>query len=367
MPYTSFLSITDQVAEHVRGEILRGRWSETLPGKHQLAVELGVNNKTVEAALRQLERDGLLVPQGAGRRRRVNSRGGKSSRPLRAAILAFDLEVDRKLDYMVELQHALGEAGHTVFYAQRSLVELRFDPNRVARLVGETRADAWVVLAGSREVLQWFAGRPEPAFALFGQRQGLRIAGFGPDKVPAYAAATRQLIGLGHTRIVLLCRRIRRLPSPGLSERAFLEELNAAGIKTGEYNLPDWVEYDGGFQKCLESLFRVTPPTALVVDEAPWFVATLQFLAQRGIRVPADVSLVCTDDDAAFAGCAPPIARMAWDPGPLVRRIVAWAAHVSRGKSDLRQTTTPSVFIPGGTMAPVPAGLPKAWPTRVAS
>jgi len=33
----SFLTLADQVTEHLRSEILRGRWSGALPGKHQLA------------------------------------------------------------------------------------------------------------------------------------------------------------------------------------------------------------------------------------------------------------------------------------------------------------------------------------------
>ena len=48
MSTPSFLTLADQVTEHLRSEILRGRWSGALPGKHQLAAELGVNNKTVE-------------------------------------------------------------------------------------------------------------------------------------------------------------------------------------------------------------------------------------------------------------------------------------------------------------------------------
>ncbi len=354
MPYTSFLSITEQVAEHLRAEILRGRWTEILPGKHQFAAELGLNNKTIEAALRILEADGLVVPQGAGRNRRINPKGGKSSRALRIAFLTLDLAADRKVDYMVDLHHTLFEAGHTVFYAPSDMAELRFDLKKIARLVEGCKADAWVVLAGSREVLEWFTQRPEPAFALFGRRQSLPIAGFGPHKTPAVAAATRKLIELGHHRIVLLCRKIRRLPAPGLSERTYLSELEAGGIRTGEYNLPDWEETNAGFQKCLEALFRVTPPTALIVDEASWFVAAMQFLIRRGLRVPADVSMICTDDDAAFACCDPPIACITWDTRPLVRRVLNWASNVSRGKPDLRQTTTPAAFVPGGSIAPPP-------------
>jgi LacI family transcriptional regulator len=182
----------------------------------------------------------------------------------------------------------------------------------------------------------------------------LRIPAFSPDKPPAVAAATSHLIGFGHRRIVLLVRKIRRLPRPGLSETVFLETLRAHDCPAGEYNLPYWEETNEGFQECLRALFRVTPPTALIVDETPYVVAAMQFLLSRGIRVPTDVSLISTDDDPAFAHCHPPMACITWDTRPATRRILQWAANVSRGKPDLRQTLTPARFIPGGTVARAP-------------
>ena len=178
------------------------------------------------------------------------------------------------------------------------------------------------------------------------------IAGAGPDKLPALAAAMRHLIGLGHRRIVLLTRRERRVPNPGPSERAFLDALTAHGIPAGDFNLPDWEETREGFQELLGSLFRVTPPTALIIQEAPFFVATLQFLGARGIRVPEEVSLVCTDPDPAFAWCTPPIAQIRWDTRLAVRRIVRWAANVSRGRRDVQQTSGAAEFVEGGTTGP---------------
>ena len=38
------------------------------------------------------------------------------------------------------------------------------------------------------------------------------------------------------------------------------------------------------------------------------------------------------------------------------RRIVEWAANVSRGKADLRQTLTPATFVEGGTIGPLGKG-----------
>jgi DNA-binding LacI/PurR family transcriptional regulator len=347
-----FLSITDQVAAHLRAEILRGRWRGSMPGKHQLAVELGVNNKTVEAALRQLEKTGLLIPQGAGRTRRIRARRLAAARPLRIVLLLHERGDDRKVEHHIELLHGLREAGHLVGSAAQSLVDLRFDPGRVAALVRATKADAWIVCAGSRDVLEWFTRQPAPAFALFGQRAGLPIAAAGPDKPPAMTEATRCLLALGHRRVVLLSRKPRRRPTPAPSETAFLNALREKHIPVGDYNLPDWEETAAGFQRCLDSLFQVTPPTALIVDEASWFIAAMQFLLRRRIRVPQDVSLVCTDDSPAFACCEPPVACITWDSGPVIRRIIRWAANVSHGKADLRQTLTPSRFVPGGTIGP---------------
>ena len=209
-----------------------------------------------------------------------------------------------------------------------------------------------MVNAASREVLEWFAGQPLPVFALFGRRGGLPIAGIGPDKLPALAEAARVLIARGHRRIVLLTRRRRRLPTPGMVERGFLSELEAAGIPIGDYNLPDWEDSIEGFHARLHALFRLTPPTALILDEAPFVTAALQFCSSQHLRVPEDVSMICADPDPNFDWCQPSVAHIRWQSGLLVRRIVRWAANVSHGKRDLRQTLIKAEFIDGGTVGP---------------
>ena len=347
------LTAAEQVAERLRAELYQGGWGGRMPGGSQLAVELGVGSNTMEAALRLLELEGLLVPQGAGRRRRIVLPEGKAARPLRVAILDHDPPaVSLAEGYMVETVHRLGEAGHSVIFADKCLLELGMDMGRLARLVAKTEADAWVVSAGSREVLEWFAAQPLPAFALFGRLRGLPIAAVGPDKMPAALAATRALIEHGHRRIVLLARRMRRLPVPGTYERTLLAELAVHGIETGAFNLPDWEETSAGFNTCLKEMFRHTPPTALILDEVLFLAATQQFLAGRGLRVPGDVSLLCTDADPAFAWCQPAIAHIRWDSRPVVRRVLRWAANVSRGKDDRHQTFTKTEFVPGGTIGP---------------
>ncbi len=345
------LSVSAQVAAHLRAQLKRGIWLDTIPGVGALAKQLDVNHKSVEAALRQLEQEGVLQGQGPGRKRRIVAPSGKSVRPTRLAVLPYEAS-DQFSTCMVELQHALVEAGHTVVMAEKSLVALGMDLSRIKRLVQRTEADAWIVQGCSREVLEWFAARPIPAFALFGRREGIAIASAGPGTQRAFAIATQQLISLGHRRIVMLCRSERRKPGPGLTERILLDELAAHGIPTSDYNLPDWEETREGFRELLTSLFRVTPPTALIVGSGEFFVATQQFLATRGIRVPEQVSMVCFGSDISFNWCTPSIAHIRWEIAPVVHRLVQWANNVSRGRKDVKQSLTPAEFIPGGTIGP---------------
>ena len=347
------LTTAEQLVVHLREEILRGNLCGSMPGINQLAGTLGVSPMTVIAAVKRLEHEGMLQGQGPRRRSRIVLPAGiAQGHRLRVAILNYDLPAltDRSIS---DLQHLLESAGHQAFFAGKSLLELKLNVRRVARLVTKTDADAWVVCAGSREVLEWFAAQPVPAFALFGRRQGLPLAGVGPNILPACLAAVRQLIALGHRRIVMLARQDRRTGGPGDIERAVLDEMTAHGIRTGPYNLPDWEDSREGFHRLLDKLYRNTPPSALILDEAFLFLAAQQYLAQRGILAPQHVSLFCIAPDPTFAWCQPTIAHSYYDLRPVLRRVVRWADNVACGKDDRRQSFTKAEFVDGGTVGPV--------------
>lgn len=356
MPIPRFMTITEQVAEHLRNELLGGQWSDGMPGQKRLSKQLGVSGQTVELALQALEKEGLLVGQGNGRRRRIElPQSAIRNRALRVKILLYE-RTDRKADYLVELFHRLQEAGHDAGFAIKTMRDLGMNLKRIARFVEATEANAWVVLAGPRDVLKWFAVQPTPAFALFGRLLTVPIAGTGPHKSDAMALAVRRLSELGHRRIVMLTREERRKPEPGRVERVFLEELQRQGIATGPYNLPDWEDNPAGLQHCLSSLFRHTPPTALIVSTLELYAAAQQFLGHRGIRVPQDVSMICSDPHPAIAWCDPTFSHIAYDSSAWERNIMRWLNHVARGKDDRRQIFTKAEFIDGGTVGPASTG-----------
>jgi DNA-binding LacI/PurR family transcriptional regulator len=353
MSSPGFSSITTQVTGHLRGELKRGRWKDVMPGRDILCRELSVSPKTIRLAIDQLEREGLLKPMGKGRRRHIAPQEHHANPALKIRIFPYD-DMDRGNRPMLELQQRLSMAGHEEGFTEKNLTELKMDVQRVAAHVAKYHADAWVVIAGSRDILEWFAKQPFATFAMLGRMRGIPIAGAKPDKIEAQREALHRLHALGHRRIVQLVSEERARPNMGLLEQAFLRDLEALGISTNAYHLAEWVGGRKGFHDRLRALFRISPPTALFIPEAPQFVAVQQFLARIGIHAPERISLVCDDPDSVFEWCDTPVAHIAWSYEPIIRRVVRWADNVSRGKDDRRQTLTKATFVEGGTIGPVP-------------
>lgn len=347
------LSTIDQVAAHLVEEISRGALTKELPGVWTLAEELGVNHKTVLAAICALERKGLLLRQGAGRRCVIVSSKRGIKPTLRIKILLREPE-ELRVHLLLDAKDNLNMAGHIAEYADQTLAEMKMDVRRVARLVKRTPADAWVVTAGSSEVLAWFGAQPIPTFALFGRLHGLPLAGVGTTKLPAIIGLVRRLGALGHRRIIYLVREEHRGPTPSPVVRAFLDELAALGIPHGPYNVPNWEDSPEGFHQCLNALFKHTPPTALILDESMLYFTALQFMAARGIRPLQDVSMICTDSTPYLEWLNPKVSHIGFDSRPLIQRMIRWADNVARGKVDRRQFFANANLIEGGTIGPVP-------------
>ncbi len=189
---------------------------------------------------------------------------------------------------------------------------------------------------------------------MYGRFNDLPMAAVIPAKIPSLLTAVRRLIDLGHKRIVMLAREERRKPVLARPEQAFIDELEAAGIMTSEYNLPDWEETSDGLSHRLDQLFRFSPPTAMIIEEAPIFIAVRTYLADQGITAPRDISLLNDDTNLSFAWSKPAVSHIRWDYRPVVNRVVRWAKNVAAAKEDLRQIGTKSEFIEGGTIGPAP-------------
>jgi DNA-binding LacI/PurR family transcriptional regulator len=347
------LSAVDQLVAYLREGIMAGTLSQTLPGVHKLGKELGVSPKTVVAAVAKLKHEGFLKDQGARKKSLIVKPTGKKISSLEISILLYDLN-DRALPFTIELRHQLEAAGHITSFASQTIIDIGRNAKKIAACIDKSQADVWIILSGSYEVLHWFASQNIPAFACFGRRQEVEIAGAGVDRQASIRKATKRLIELGHRKIVMIAREERRKPKPGAGEQAFLNELASHDIKVGSYNLPDWEETPEGFERALDGLFKVTPPTAIILDEASFFMITQQHLARRGIFAPQHISLICSDPNPTFSWFLPKVAHINWDTKPIIRRAVRWVTEVQKGKIDKQQYSSKSEFIEEGTIGPVP-------------
>ncbi len=351
------LSLIDQCANLLREGLTQGRWQGQLPGVIRLAEELDVSTHTLRAALRLMENEKLVAMSEDGRSRHVTDKASQVGRQQRIGILLYDSfseESPQTIQFLLSLHRSLESAGFLPFFsAPTSQASLRRDVGRIGDYIKKNPADAWIVSCGTQKILQWFEAQPFPSFAMFGRREGIKLANAGPDKTTPLVEATRELIRLGHQRIVLLSRELRRLPIPGPPEQAFLNELANHGLPVSGFNLPEWDETAAGLHNLLKSLFQLTPPTAIILDEVPPFVATQQFLAQRRIRVPEQVSLLTTDYDTNFSLCQPQITHIHWPTEPVIRRVVQWTQNVCCGREDRKQFKSTAKLIMAGTIAPV--------------
>lgn len=343
-------SRVDQVAAHLRNQLRQGRWTGLMPGTKKLGNELAVSHSLIDRALRLLEKEGLLVNQGPGRRRRIRRSQAKTSR-MKVRVLAYE---DTPSPDIIQLLGELQLAGHEAALAEKSMHALGMDTARIRRFVDRTPADAWVVVAGSRELLAWFAQRPIPAFALYGRSGGVEIAAAAPRKLPAIGQLVQRLTELGHRRIVGILRREHREPPITPVAQHFLDVLASLGIPTGSYNLPNWDDSPQDLQRLLDSLFEHTPPTALLIDEPAVLLAARDHLARKGIHAPQHLSMACFDKMPGFEWQLPAITHIAWDMEKLIRPVVLWANQVGKGREPRRLTLVDSVLIEGGTIGPAP-------------
>lgn len=348
--------LVEQTARHLRELLQAGGLVGDLPGLVRLAAELGVSKATLRGAVRMLESEGLVALSANGRKRLIIRQPAVDRRPVSIGILLYDAlrnENTRIVQLLMDIQNRLAQLGFGCFLSTLDQCAAHHDVGRLSRYVKKAGADAWLVIAGSGELLEWFSQQATPCLAFAGRTRELAIASVRPTTPAAFLDAVRQLIGLGHRRIVFLSRRQTRLPEPSRPVLAFSEELASHGIAVGAYNLPDWEETGRGLRELLNSLFRVTPPTALIIEDVRLVQGVLMFLASRKIMVPGQVSLVAADDDPSFAWCQPSMAHITWEIEPISRRVVRWANAVRNGTKDLKQLKYPARFIAGGTMGPV--------------
>lgn len=351
------LSLVEQTAAHLRDGFRKGHWCGLLPGLRVLAREVNVSKDTMQAALRILEQEGSLTSGGPGRRREVavlrdHARSGRS---LRVGILlsdAIDFINPHSQQLLLKLIRHIEGAGHVCFFAEKGMQQLGNKLSRITRMVAAAKADAWVVYSAPVDVIRWFSGRSVPALMLGGMTDGLPVASSHTDLAQALFAAVQELTKFGHRRIVVVSPESWRLPRPSKSAQAFFDAMAAHGHEPSAYHLPNWEGTAEGLEKLLNSLFRVTPPTAMIFVNPAICVASLAYIGRKGVSIPGDISIVSMTSGSVFDLLPQRLAHFQWPIDRHINRIVRWVERIAIGEREAEKITFSAVFHAGETIGP---------------
>lgn len=162
------------------------------------------------------------------------------------------------------------------------------------------------------------------------------------DNVAGAIAATRHLLGLGHTRIALLGGR-EDLESARLREHGFRAAMAHAGVPVDARLVKV-----GGFRvetataPAHELLSRPDRPTAVFAANDISAIRTIEVARELGLRVPEDLSVVGFDNVPESVLCSPSLTTVAQplhDMGAMALRMLVELL-------DGRQPTHPRVRLP---------------------
>lgn len=339
-----------------------GVWPGVLPGVDVLAKDCGVSPETMRQGLRILELEGVLQAPGPGKPRKIIE--GKLTAKSTGRVLRFGMLARERMEFqeagyrkaMENVQSAIFGMGHRFFMLPKTQRELGYDFKRIQRMVRAAEADCWVVESGDEETLRCFHALGQPVFGIGGNYPRIPgMPGVGSPLNPVIQAIFARLARLGHRRIVMLIETAMH-DYHRTAPLGFCAILENAGITPGPYNLPDWEETPEGLQTLLESLFRVSPPTAIIVMYPGWMNGVLSFMARRGLKTPDDVSLVCGCHEPTFDWLRPPMAHFKHGDEAVEKAVLEWVRRVTQRKPYTKRTKVAVELVEGGTLGPARKG-----------
>lgn len=303
--------LTDQVAQAIEAEITAERWLEWLPSERSLKRILNVSRQTVRAALAHLAaRKRIVVNPYRGYRivplshtalakAKAKTVGTAPSRELGLICPEPVYQMPPRFLQVLDIFRTLCAEGGLNLEVLEGQRFMRTDPGRLMpRLVRTHPKACWILVLASRRMQEWFARSGAPAVVYGNVYPGVSLNGTGIDYHACIRHAASHLLTKGHRRIAFVAYDLRRAGEED-SWRGFQE---ACAAHRDSEVAPLLIERPDGdadaLCRQLDSALRARQrPTAFVVSHTHHYATVATHLALRGLRVPADVSLICRSED----------------------------------------------------------------------
>lgn len=350
-------TVASQIAAQLRAELGQGAWRGWLPSERVLSRAVRASRNTVRSALEQLKADGLIEPV-RGRGNRILSLVKPASAHAHAKTVGVLIpEPIGRLRPLIalwidELKDLLIEEGYRLRIHEGRQYYQTNPARALERLAGQNIHSAWVLTLSSEAMQRWFARRHLPCLVAGSTFPDVSLPHYDLDYRAICRHAAGVLLRLGHRRLALLNRESRRAGDVD-SELGFLEGVRGSSRADASVEVAYHRDDVESVARALKRLLdRKNPPTALLVCNSYAYLSAASLLAQRGLRVPQNLSLISRDDDPFLASLAPTPARYIVDPHTFAKKMLgALLQLLHRGAALRPQTQLLPKFTAGGSTA----------------
>lgn len=321
-------TVASQVAAQLRTEIARGTWQGWLPGERMLSDKVQASRNSVRLALEQLKADGLVESvHGVGNKIVATPSARLDAKsPGRSVGLLIPDHVGRLRPFTAlwidELKDLLLEEGCRLRIHEGRQWYLANPAKTLERLVDQNRHDAWVITLSSVAMQKWFQNGALPCLVAGSTFEGVALPSHDLDYRAACRHAAGVLMRAGHKRLAFLNRETKRAGDLD-SEIGFLEGVRGASLSdvTAEiaYHGDDMASVFRALKRVLD---RGEPCTGLLVSSSYAYLSVITLLAQRGLKVPTDISILSRDDDPFLDAIAPAPGRYVASPHSFAKKML---------------------------------------------
>ena len=298
-------------------------------------------------ALRLLEAEGILSKAEKGKSREILTGSSKPLKPSSTSAIYQKITIvlgfprtehianDRDvLRYIEERLVKLGkEFDEIVFQISDDASSARF----VKEIIPHHQTDLYIFMGAFGSIASLLQERGIAAIYLGGAFDAKDIPLIGYSATRMFSEALDKLYVYGHRRIISLLQEALIDEGSSLStvESHLHEHYKKLGILSSNYHIPKKVKMDQLYET-LEDIFRITPPTALIIEEIEYMPIVCSFFMKNKISFPEDVSLICLGQDESLAHYHPPITHTVKSPIAAGKRVIHTIRLLTNNYPDIR-------------------------------